>query len=173
MAQRQQLEQNDVDEQMTYPVKVMLIGLFGGLIWSMIGYFAFYFNFIRVGPALVWMPWALGDWKTTHWGQWGGILAIAILSIGVAFLYKVILQKVLSVWAGLGFGLILWGIVFYVLNPFFPGLKSVQNLDSNTIVTSLCLYIVYGVFIGYSISYEYAEQHHHLNENHTEEDKEQ
>ncbi|MDV2685131.1 YqhR family membrane protein [Alkalihalophilus lindianensis] len=165
MEQREQLEQHEAEQQMSFPTKVVLIGFFGGLIWSLVGYFAFYFNFIRVGPALVFMPWAFGGWKETHLGQWLGVLVIAILSIGVAFLYKAILQKVLSVWAGLGFGLILWGLVFYVLNPFFPGLKSVQNLDSNTIVTSICLYLLYGVFIGYSVSYEYAEQHHGLSDN--------
>nr|WP_152976464.1 YqhR family membrane protein [Alkalihalophilus marmarensis] len=172
LEQNEQLEQNEKEQQMSFPVKVVIIGFFGGLIWSLVGYFAFYFNFIRVGPALVLMPWALGDWKNTYIGQWTGVVVIAVISIGVAFLYKVILQKVLSVWAGVGFGAILWGLVFYVFNPFFPGLKTVQNLDSNTIVTSLCLYILYGVFIGYSVSYEYAEQHHELSNNQNEENGE-
>lgn len=74
------------------------------------------------------------------------------------FLYRLVLQKINKIWAGVGFGLGLWLIVFYVLNPIFPGLKSVQNLDLNTIITSICLYVLYGTFIGYSISYEYAEQ---------------
>ncbi|WP_017726997.1 YqhR family membrane protein [Halalkalibacterium ligniniphilum] len=156
--QIKQDEQIKQENQMSFPAKVALIGFFGGIIWSLVGYFAFFFNFIRVGPALILMPWALGDWKNTYIGQLVGILAIATLSIGVAFLYKLLLQKVVSMWAGIGFGLVLWGLVFYVLNPLFPGLKNVQNLDSNTIITSLCLYVLYGVFIGYSISYEYAEQ---------------
>ncbi|MFC0470989.1 YqhR family membrane protein [Halalkalibacter kiskunsagensis] len=152
-------QENRQEEQMSFSVKVALIGLFGGLIWSLVGYFAFYFNFIRVGPALALMPFVVGDWKDTYIGQLVGVAVIAILSIGLAFLYKLVLQKFQKLWVGIGFGLVLWLIVFYLLNPFFPGLKSVQNLDFNTIITSICLYVLYGTFIGYSISYEYAEQH--------------
>lgn len=146
-------------EQMSFGGKVALIGLFGGIIWSLVGYFAFYFNFIRVGPALALMPFALGDWKDTYMGQLVGIGLIAVLSIGVAFLYKLILQKINKMWVGIVFGLVLWFIVFFVLNPIFPGLKALQNLDINTIITSICLYVLYGTFIGYSISFEYAEHH--------------
>nr|WP_257008361.1 YqhR family membrane protein [Bacillus sp. FJAT-45350] len=156
---QEQLQQNKREETMSYNGKVAVIGLFGGLIWSMIGYLAFFLNFMRVGPALVLMPWALGNWKDGYMGQLVGIFIISLLSILVAFLYKLILEKVYSIWAGLGYGVVLWLIVFYLLNPIFPGLKSVANLDLNTILTSICLYILYGVFIGYSISYEYKEMH--------------
>ncbi|WP_100404769.1 YqhR family membrane protein [Bacillus solitudinis] len=148
-----------VEEQMSFGTKVVLIGFFGGLIWSLVGYIAFYFNFMRIGPALILMPWAFGDWKNTYIGQLIGVGMIAILSIGVAFLYKLILQKFHSIWAAMGFGTGLWLLVFYVLNPIFPGLKAVQNLDFNTIASTLCLYVIYGLFIGYSVSYEYAQQH--------------
>ncbi|MFC0561631.1 YqhR family membrane protein [Halalkalibacter alkalisediminis] len=156
--EKEHMARNRQEEQMSYPIKVALIGFFGGLIWSLIGYFTFYFHFIRVGPALALMPFALGDWKDTYIGQLVGVAVISVLSIGVAFLYRLILQKINKIWVGIGFGLVLWLLVFYVLNPIFPGLKSVQNLDLNTIITSICLYVLYGTFIGYSISYEYAEQ---------------
>ncbi|WP_413379783.1 YqhR family membrane protein [Alkalihalobacillus sp. 1P02AB] len=155
---KKQLEQNEQEKQMSFNTKVVVIGLFGGLIWASIWYFSFFFNFIRVGPALILMPWALADWKDTYIGQLVGIVVIMILSIGIAFFYKVTLQRMKSLWAGVGFGVLLWVLLFYILNPLFPGLKTVQNLDSNTIVTSLCLFALYGLFIGYSISYEFAEQ---------------
>ncbi|WP_332632326.1 YqhR family membrane protein [Halalkalibacter flavus] len=157
--EKQYVERNKKEEQMSYPTKVVLIGLFGGLIWSLIGYLAFYFNFIRVGPALALMPFVVGDWKDTYIGQLVGVAMIAVLSIGVAFLYRLTLQKFNKLWISIGFGLALWVLVFILLNPIFPGLKSVNNLDMNTIITSICLYALYGAFIGYSISYEYAEQH--------------
>lgn len=155
----EELEQNNKEEQMSFAVKVALIGLFGGLIWSLVGYFAFFFKFIRVGPALALMPFVVGDWKDTYIGQLVGIAMIAVLSIGVAYLYRALLRKVHQLWVGVAFGLVLWFLVFWLFNPFFPGLKEIQNLDSNTIITSLCLYALYGAFIGYSVSYEYAQQH--------------
>ncbi|UOE95909.1 YqhR family membrane protein [Alkalihalobacillus sp. LMS39] len=156
MANRQ-LEQNRREEPMTFNAKVATIGFCGGIFWGLIGYLAFFFNFMRVGPALVLMPWALGDWKNGYIGQIVGIFVIGLLSILVAFLYMVLLKKFNNIWAGLGYGLVLWGLVFYLLNPVFHGLKPLNQLDSNTIITSICLYILYGVFIGYSISYEYEE----------------
>jgi hypothetical protein len=152
------LEQNKRQEPMSFNATVTSIGFFGGLIWSFVGYLAFFFNFIRVGPALVLMPWALGDWKNGYIGQLIGIAVIGVLSIGVAFLYRFILARFNSIWPGVAFGFGLWLLVFFLLNPIFPGLKPLFKLDLNTIVTSLCIYILYGVFIGYSISYEYSER---------------
>ncbi|MCK0472568.1 YqhR family membrane protein [Halalkalibacter sp. APA_J-10(15)] len=152
------MEKQTMEQQMSFAAKVAVIGFFGGLIWSLVGYFAFYFKFIRVGPALALMPFVLGEWKDTYIGQLVGIGLISVLSIGIAFLYKLLLQKVNSMWAGVVYGLVLWVSVFFLLNPIFPGLKSVQNLDFNTIITSVCLYVLYGTFIGYSISFQYAEE---------------
>lgn len=155
----QRFEQNQTEKPMRYNTKVILIGFFGGLIWSLVALFGFFFNFMHFGPALILMPWALGDWKTTYTGQAVGVAVIAVVSILVAFIYKWLFQKVNTMWAGVGFGALLWVIVFYICNPFIPGLKSVQNLDLNSIITSFCLFILYGLFIGYSVSYEYQQQH--------------
>ncbi|MFC5713330.1 YqhR family membrane protein [Thalassorhabdus alkalitolerans] len=156
MANAQKTRNNDTDESLSYMSKVALIGICGGIIWSIIGYIAFFLNFSRVGPALVLMPWALGDWKNGYLGQWIGILVIGLLSILSAYLYKVIFQKWDSLIPGMIYGFVLWLLVFYILNPLFPGLKPLPLLDFNTIATNICLYILYGVFIGYSISYEYT-----------------
>lgn len=152
------LEQNKHEQPESFNATVVSIGFFGGLIWGIVGYLAFFFNFIRVGPALVLMPWALGDWKNGFIGHMIGIIVISILSIAVAFIYRYILARFNGIWPGFVYGLLLWLVVFYILNPIFPSLKPLANLDLNTIVTGICLYILYGVFIGYSISYEYSEQ---------------
>ena len=60
-------------------------------------------------------------------------------------------------WGGILYGVVLWLIVFYGVNPLLPNLESVSHLERNTIITTLCLYILYGVFIGYSISFETQE----------------
>lgn len=55
------------------------------------------------------------------------------------------------------YGIVLWVILFYILQPIFPNIPSLHELDKDTIITTLCLFIVYGTFIGYSISYDYHE----------------
>ncbi|SDI31890.1 YqhR family membrane protein [Natribacillus halophilus] len=140
---------------MPFAVKVLLTGVFGGLIWSCIWYVAYFFNFTDVGPALIWMAWALGDWTEQMVGQWTAVGIITVLSIGVAFLYRFVLVRVRGMWMGLLFGAVLWGLVFFVANPLFVELDPLFDMEGMTIVTTLCLFIMYGVFIGYSISYEY------------------
>lgn len=143
------------EKQMSFRMKVPIIGFIGGFLASLFSYFAFYLNFSRIGPALVLMPFSVGGWKNTYIGQYVSVIIIALISIGVAYIYASLFKKKLRVWIGALFGLILWIIVFYILHPLFPGLKPVHQLDTNTIITSLSVYVVYGVFIGYSISYAY------------------
>jgi magnesium-transporting ATPase (P-type) len=156
-AESKTLEQNKQETPLSFNAKVAVIGFYGGLIWSVLGYFTYLLNFTKYGPALVLSPWALGDWKTKTLGQFIGIIVIALISILVAFAYKFVLSQIKSIWAGILFGIVLWGIVFYILNPIFPNLENVTELGRNTLATSICIYILYGLFVGYSISFEYNE----------------
>lgn len=160
MKEEETLEQNQREEPEPFLKKVMTIGFFGGLIWSLVGYITYLLQFTDVGPSLVLQPWALGDWKNETLGQWMGILAISLLSILVALFYKTFLVKVKHISGGILFGVALWFLVFYALQPIFPDLDPMTELDTNTVVTTLCTYILYGIFIGYSIAFEYDENQH-------------
>jgi hypothetical protein len=133
--------------------RTALIGFWGGLIWSIFGFIAYYLNFSKVGPGLILAPWALGAWKKGVYGQLFGIIAIALISIVIAFLYRWTLGKIRFMWIAVGFGLALWVVVFYIIQPWIPGLLPVLRIGKDTISTTLSLYILYGLFIGYSISY--------------------
>lgn len=152
-----ELEQNKKDGDMSLMAKVVVIGLFGGIFWSLLSYLTYIFNFTELSPNLILKPWILGDWKNRVLGQFIGILMIGIISIGVALLYYALLKKFQSIWVGAAFGIALWLIVFYVFNPIFPDIKTVGELERNTVITTICFYILYGVFIGYSISFEENE----------------
>lgn len=153
------LEQNKRESQSSFMSRVAGVGFFGGLIWSTFGFIAYYLNFSKVGPALILAPWALGKWKTQWIGQLISIFIIALLSILVAIGYRFAFAKIKSMWGGIVFGVGLWAIVFYLLHPIFPGLEPMNVIGKNTITTTLCIYILYGVFIGYSISFEYRERY--------------
>ncbi|PYZ94339.1 hypothetical protein CR194_02055 [Salipaludibacillus keqinensis] len=158
------LEQDQKEESVSFQSTVALIGFVGGTLWSFIGYLAYYFSFTKFGPSIILMPWALGDWKHDLLGQWIGILVIGILSIGIAFMYRLIFAKVNQVWPGILFGIALWLIVFGFLHPLFEEMEPILRLDLNSLVTTLSLYIIYGLFIGYSVSYEYHERTVHEGE---------
>lgn len=156
-AGNKKLAQNDKETPLSFNAKVAVIGFYGGLIWGIIGYLIYLLNFTKYGPALFLNPWALGDWKSKTLGQFISIVLIALLSILVAYGYRFTLAKFKNVWVAIGYGIVLWLIVFYVLNPIFPDLEPITELDKNTLVTTLCLYILYGLFIGFSVSFEYHE----------------
>lgn len=136
------------------------IGFFGGLFASMIAYVVHFLNFIPFGPAVIlqMLPlYTVTPWMRGPAGHFIGMLVISFFSIGFAFLYYVLLRKLETAWVGIGYGLALWVILFLGLNQVIPGVKTVGALGLNTNITLICIFIIYGLFVGYSISYEYKE----------------
>ncbi|MBP2240840.1 high-affinity Fe2+/Pb2+ permease [Cytobacillus eiseniae] len=157
MTEENQLEQNQREKPMSFITMVILTGLFGGIFWSGLAYFAYVFNLTEIRPTVILEPWTIGDWKVGWLGTVVSIVLIGVISIVVALIYYVALRKFPSIFVGIGYGIVLFLLVFFVLNPIFPGISPFNELERNTIITSVCFYILYGVFIGYSISYEESE----------------
>lgn len=137
------------------------IGFFGGLFTSMIAYAAHFLNFIPYGPGVVlqMIPiYTETPWMRGPGGHFVGILVISFLSIGFAYLYYALLRKLDTPWAGIGYGLALWMILFLGLNQMIPGVETVAELGANTNITLICIFVIYGLFVGYSISYEHKEE---------------
>lgn len=151
------LEQNEKEQPISFLAKVIITGFIGGVFWSSLGYFAYTFQFTSVSPNLVLTPFAIGDWKYEPLGQIVGIFLLGVLGILVALLYFATLRNMKSIWTSIFYGAILWALVFYILNPMFPDLEVVTKLNMNTNITNLCLFILFGVFVGYSISFEQTE----------------
>lgn len=155
---QQRLEQNQHEKPMSIMNMVVITGFVGGVLWSSIGLLCYFLNFSEVQPNMILEPWALGDWKKGWIGTVFSIILIGVLSIGAALIYYATLRKVKGIWAGILLGIVLFLLVFYVLNPIFPGIKSFWKLSNDTLITTACLYILYGVFVGYSISFEENER---------------
>ncbi|MFF2448625.1 YqhR family membrane protein [Neobacillus sp. NPDC058068] len=150
-------EQESVNypKPMSFLAMVFWTGLFGGVFWGTVGFFAYYFNFTEIRPNVILEPWALGDWKIGWLGTVISIIFLGVFSVVAAFIYYACLKKFKGYWFGIGYGIVLFLLVFFILNPLFPGIKPFNDLNIDTIITSICLYILYGIFIGYSINYEY------------------
>lgn len=151
------LEQNQKEQPMSILTKVIITGFVGGVLWSLIGYLAYIFHFTIISPNLVLTPFAVGDWKYDTIGNVIGVFVNGFIAVIVALLYYAFLKNFKSIWTSIGFGIALWAIVFYLLTPIFPNLESVTKLDFNTNITMICIYILFGVFVGYSISFEHNE----------------
>ncbi|MCP1125117.1 YqhR family membrane protein [Bacillus sp. 3103sda1] len=134
--------------------KIAQIGVFGGLFWGAVWYFLHIFSFTDAGPNYLLLPFALGNWKEGVWGNVAAIVCMGILSIVVAFVYKITLSKFEGVIPGIIYGLIWWGILFFVIGSVAPVIRSALEMPRTTIVTTACIFILYGVFIAYSVSFE-------------------
>ncbi|WP_251551343.1 YqhR family membrane protein [Neobacillus muris] len=143
---------------MPFPVMVFWTGLFGGVFWSAIWYISYFFHLTEIRPNGILEPWAAGDWKYGWGGSMLSILLLGIISVCVSFIYFALLRKFNGIWVGMAYGLILFLIVYFVLNPLLPGIKQITDLSRNTVITSICLFALYGIFIGYSIQYEHESR---------------
>lgn len=152
------LDQNRQEKQLSQKENIALTGFVGGLFWSILGQISYYFHFTEVGPKVIMMAWASEGWARGFLGTVVALLIHGLVSIPVAFLYYAFLRKVRSLSAVILFGVAIWVIVHLVFVPFFPGMKGIKDMDLNTLVTTLCLYILYGVFIGVSVSFDYSER---------------
>lgn len=150
------LEQNRQESPMSLLSKSLLTGFIGGVLWSFFATIAYYFNFSSVSPGtFILRSWIQKEWTNNWLGELISIMIVGALSVVIALIYYGVLKKTKGMIPAIGFGIALWFIVFFLLQPIFEAVPSVMDMDINTIVTTLCLYILYGTFIGYSISYEY------------------
>ncbi|MEH6940362.1 YqhR family membrane protein [Bacillus sp. JJ722] len=152
------LDQNQQEKQLSQTANVALTGFIGGLFWSALGQLAYYFHFTDIGPKVIFMGWVSDKWAKGFLGTVIALLLYGLVSILVAFLYYAFLRKVRSLSATILFGVAIWAIAHFVFVPFSPGMKAITDMDLNTLVTTLCLYILYGVFIGVSVSFDYSER---------------
>lgn len=142
----------------TLLARALVIGFIGGVTWSIFGVTLYYFNFSEVAPKTYLLrSWLRADWTDGWLGDVVSILLVGILSVLVALIYYGLLKKANFLWVACLFGIVLWFIVFIVAKPIFPNVYPVSDLHTNTIVSTACLYILYGAFIGYSISYDYHD----------------
>ncbi|WP_337193921.1 YqhR family membrane protein [Pontibacillus yanchengensis] len=159
--QNEELEQNKTEKPVSSLSKALITGFVGGLLWSFVGVVTYFFNFSSVSAAsFIIRSWIQTDWTGSWIGEFLGMVAIGLLSLGVAVIYYGLLRKTHGLFPPILFGVALWFIVMYLFNPIFATVPTVYEMDSNTIVTTLCIYILYGTFIGYSISYDYEQFEH-------------
>lgn len=136
---------------------MLIIGFFGGAITSFLGLVAHYFHFIDFSPKFILTSWSNQSWIKAWQGSLMTIILFGILSIVVAFLYYLFLKKMKSMVVYMLFGVVCWLVILVAFKPMFKDLPSLAKMSSDSIITSICLSILYGVFIGYSISYDYHE----------------
>lgn len=138
--------------------RAILTGFIGGIFWGSVSIFLYYLNFMEISiRSIVLRSWVTNDWTNGWIGSVVSLLLLAIFSILAAIVYYSLWKRINTMWIGVIYGVILWIIVYYVFLPYIPNLPNLTQLSKETIVTTLSIFIIYGTFIGYSISYDYND----------------
>lgn len=146
---------NDNSPAPTHPILFsMKIGFFAGLIWGLIRWLTTGLNFTKVSQAFLLDPFVPRRWLVGFYWQAGGLAMFILMSVLAALVYLFVLGRLKGHWPGVLFGAGWWGIVYAWLGPIIGAVPPLKQIGWSSIVTDFCLFLLWGVFIGYSISFE-------------------
>jgi len=153
---KKQIQQQETS--MDVMKRSLFTGFVGGVLFSFLGLVLYYFNFLEISPKAI----LVRSWLRYAWaGKWPGdllsLLIAGILSVAAAFIYFVLFRKIISLWIGVMYGFLLWILVFLLITPLLYNIPALRELSVDTIVTSICLYLLYGAFVGFSIAYDHYD----------------
>ncbi|WP_192043587.1 YqhR family membrane protein [Paenibacillus rhizovicinus] len=134
------------------------LGFFAGLIWGATRWLLYLISFTKVLPGFLADPFFRQSFLKTFWGHLVGIGFFIVFSIIAAFLYKIALGRLSGPWPGLFYGLFWWLILFVMGGPLMGMFPHMNKIGYDTIFSECALYLVWGLFIGYTIAYEYTDE---------------
>lgn len=137
--------------------KALVIGFFGGIFITIFFGVIHYFNMIEIN---IFTPWkkvfTYLDISTKWYVYPIWIIGYSIISIMIALGYYVIGKKRNHWDVGALYGFVVAVMTYIFLPVLLYNQHFLQNYLLKTHISFFVGFILYGVFIGYSISYEYA-----------------
>jgi|SRR5699024_3354204 len=143
-------------------VNTCLIGLFGGLFTILFLFIIHYFNMIEFNLFTPWKKLFLDGGIMKWYDYLFSIIGYSIASIIIAFIYYGFGKKRMHWDIGAIYGVLL-GVVGYIFLPIL--LYDQHLLNKFALKTHISFFvsiILFGIFIGYSISYEFYLRKKHL-----------
>ncbi|WP_410514682.1 YqhR family membrane protein [Paenibacillus sp. BR2-3] len=133
------------------------LGLFAGLIWGGARWLMYLMNFTKVIPGFLGEPFFKHSFLLTTAGQITGYLFFIVLSVIVSLLYVLILRKLKGPWPGMLYGVLWWSVIFLAGSRLFL-LQRPFRLPWNTVISEFCIFLLWGLFIGYTAAIEYTDE---------------
>jgi len=56
------------------------------------------------------------------------------------------------------YGIVWWLILFVLVGPKLGMMKPLKGLTWDSIITELCFFLLWGLFIGYTVAMEYTDE---------------
>lgn len=143
----------------TPPLKFCLqVGTAAGIFWGLIRWLAVSMNLTQVPNAFLLDPWVKRN--VLHYGYWqvAGFAAFVLMSIGAAFLYYGLFRQFRGPLPGLLFGVGWWAVFYVGAGPFVGAIPPLRTVGWNSLITDGCLFLMWGLFIGFSIAFEFHDE---------------
>ncbi len=134
------------------------LGFFAGLIWGAVHWVFYTFHFTKVIPGFLGGPFFRSSFLKSGSGQLTGWLLFIVLSAFASIIYVLLLRKLRGPWPGILYGVVWWFILFILAGPKLHMMKPVQHLGWNSVVSEFCLFLLWGLFIGYTIAVEFTDE---------------
>ena len=131
------------------------LGFFAGVFWSVLHWIFYVINFTEAVPGYMLEPFFTRAFLRSGWGQGAGLAAFIAFSILAAYLYIGTLKRFRGPWAGLAYGVGWWALIFLVIGPLAGMVLPPNRIGWDTLITEFCVYLMWGMFIGYSIAFEF------------------
>lgn len=156
---RKSANQTGVSDVGTNPAYYCLkIGVAAGIIWGLIRWLAVAMNLTKVSQAFLIDPWVKRSVLTYGYWQIVGFVAFILMSIVAAYVYYGIFHSLHGPVPGLLFGAVWWAVFYAALGPFVGAMPPLRNVGWSSLITDFCLFVIWGLFIGYSIAFEFNEE---------------
>lgn len=94
----------------------------------------------------------------TGWGYAVGIAVFIVFSMIAALLYYALFGRLAGPYMGIIYGLLWWVAIFAALGPAMKITPALTVIGWDTLLTELCVFTLWGVFIGYSIAFEFTDE---------------
>jgi Conserved membrane protein YqhR. len=134
------------------------IGFFAGVIWGLVRWLAVSLNLTRVPQAFLADPWVRREALNSIVWHVTGLALFIVMSLVAALVYLLVLGNLRGPWPGILFGGAWWALLFLWIGPLTGMTKPVRAIGWNSIACELGIYLCWGLFIGYSIAFEFHDE---------------
>ncbi|MCD9021342.1 YqhR family membrane protein [Cohnella silvisoli] len=152
-------QRSNNDPQPTNPILFSLkIGFFAGVIWGLVRWLETGLNFTRVSQAFLLDPFVQRKVLGGLYWQTAGLVMFIGMSMLAALLYVLLLKRLQGPWPGIFFGAAWWGLFYAWAGPVIGAVPPLNQIGWSSLTTDCCLFLVWGLFIGYSIAFEFHNE---------------
>ncbi|WP_284640518.1 YqhR family membrane protein [Paenibacillus silviterrae] len=134
------------------------VGFFAGIFWGGLKMLENYLHFTSLSPGFLVEPFFKHSFLMSTGGYVLGWLFFILFSVAAALVYALFFRKVKGPWIGMAYGLAWWGLIYLLVGPVTGMNQPIGIIEINTLITDACLFLVWGLFIGYTITVEFTDE---------------